>query len=88
MAKASGIKLDGQESEQAQAAQAARVRPAWAAYPRRHRPCDGNGSFAMSADNERAELGTGFLDRPIAVVLLVSTIMVSTFLAACFILLP
>jgi hypothetical protein len=42
----------------------------------------------MSANNERVELETGFLDRPIAAVLLVSTMMVSTFLAACFILLP
>jgi hypothetical protein len=42
----------------------------------------------MTVDNERVELGTGLLDRPIAAVLLVSAMMVSTFLAACFILLP
>jgi hypothetical protein len=42
----------------------------------------------MSADNERAELGTGFLDRPIAAMLLVSAVIAATFLAVCFILLP
>jgi hypothetical protein len=42
----------------------------------------------MSADDERVELGTGFLDRPIAAVLLVSVMIASTFLAVCFILLP
>jgi hypothetical protein len=42
----------------------------------------------MSADNEHVELGTGFLDRPIAAVLLVSAMIAFTFLAACFILLP
>jgi cell division protein FtsX len=42
----------------------------------------------MTVDNERVELGTGLLDRPIAAVLLVSAMMVSTFLAACFLLLP
>jgi len=52
------------------------------------RPYYGWGSFSMSADNERVELGTGFLDRPIAAVLLVSAMIASIFLAACFILLP
>jgi hypothetical protein len=42
----------------------------------------------MSADNERVELGTGLLDRPIAAVLLVSAMIAFIFLAACFILLP
>jgi len=42
----------------------------------------------MSADNERVELGTGFLDRPIAAVLLVSAVIATTFQATCFILLP